>query len=255
METPYTISTSKDAPAAPPVKSHKKPIMLVLVALMVICLMVAVWSVSQLLSTKSNTEELERSNQLLISRNEELIKQNEKLNSDIEAYKKKEEEQKMDESAHTDPIIIKSLSLNKSWKEAELQYQLSTAYLAADISDIDDFRTNAEVVNKDFVLMTVKVTDNRSTGVQRLISQGSYLKMQVKEQTLNPVINSVKYILPQETVEVHSVFAVEKGSEKMTLLAGLAGKTESLALDFQKGTTLKGTLSYKEGFKEVESSE
>lgn len=262
MDTTATATANLTAPSSEPkiavnseVSTTNKPPLkkaIIIILILMGSMAIALWSWSKMLSKNTEFDELTRSNALLLSRNEELIKQNEKLNAEILDLKKTKNESALGSEGDQKASVIKHLTLKKTWSEADLEFRLTDAYFSDTLSDADDFQTNSEIVGKSFVTLKIEVTDDRVTGIQRLVSQGANLTLTVGTEKLNPVLNSIRYILPEETISTYSTFAVEKDVSKGTLTFGTKTAPQKVELDFDNASTVKGELSYDEGFTPTE---
>lgn len=251
---PQKVTTDSPSPTSPKTeKSGHKPLVLVtlIIVLMLTSIVGAYVAISKILTLSNANEELTRSNSLLVSRNEELVKQNEKLNLDFEELKKTYEDTKS-ENTNTQGSIQK-IDVNHTWKDISFDFELVSVYRTKDIIDLGALKDAAEIKDKEFIMVEIKVTDTRTEGAQRAVSQNNYTKLKVADQTeiLSPSLNSVKYLNPKESGFVYTTFAVNTDTYEGILQIGPSGNTKNISLDFTSSTTqtLDGTISFKEGFK------
>ncbi len=251
---PQKMTTDSPSPTPPKTeKSGHKPLVLValVIVLMITSIVGAYISITKILFLSNANEELTRSNNLLVSRNEELVKQNEKLNLELETLKKANEEAVL--IKNDNQSSIKKIEVTHTWKDISFDFELVAVYRTKDIFDLGALKGAAEIRDKEFIMVEIKVTDTRKEGAQRTVQQNNYTKLKVDDQTeiLSPSLNSVKYLNPKETGYVYTTFAVNTDTNQGVLQIGPKENAKNISLDFTSSATqtLVGTISFKEGFK------
>lgn len=194
---------------------------------------------------------LKTKNDLLVKQNESLTKEKGELQKQVEflAQAKKEVELKS-RGINPDILEIKTLSVESSWQISSIKYEIKKVYLAPDIADLGTDRDQPDLINKNFLMVEVNISDLRTGGGEQVVPASDYLNLRKGGLDSKPFTQDYLSLLPGVSSVMYSGFAVDKSDTKFELRSGYLTNADVLSLDFEStgSAKLNGVFLLTKGF-------